>query len=328
MSRGVSGTMQWGVERSVPVARALARGRGAWAAAGASARAVLYAAGLSGEGRALGAHQYDADALSTDVRERLPVHRRATGGPVAVAGEGVVYVALALADASVLMECPRDRVLNRNVRPMLAALRRLGGAAHYFGREALSLDRRPAGLLGWTRDPAGAVLVELFLGVERSVFVLEEELGHPVAERLLGKAPTWAAAVLPSVSPSALAEALVEACGPLGRLEPVEALPQPLEAPAADGAPLRWSSPRSIPIGLLRAGLRTDRAGVVEHAALSGDFYQDAQAPTLLQAALVGGAASPERLRDALNAAYGPEGAVLEGLRSLQPALEAFLELA
>jgi lipoate-protein ligase A len=320
--------LRFGAEEGVAIERALSLGRAAWAEVGPGAPVWVYAASLAGDARAIGAYQHDEDALAQAVRESIPLHRRATGGPAAVMGEGVLYAALALADASALMECPRDRVLNRNVRPFLAAMRKLGGAAHYFGREALSLDRRPAGLLGWTRASDGAVLIELVLGVERAAFVPDDELGLPIADRLLGKAPIVVRDAMPAFTPRAFAEALVEACGAMAGLEPLEATLTPKQAGPTPWPALRWSSPRSIPIGHLRAGLALDARGVVEHAALVGDFYQDAQAPDLLQAALVGGLPTPERLRDALNVTYGPHGAVIEGLRSLQPALEAFLELA
>jgi hypothetical protein len=319
--------LAWWAESEVDVERALELGRGAWRGVDASIPVRVVVAGLRGDARVLGAHQHAEDALSASVRAETPMLRRATGGPAAVMGEGVCYAALALADASALLECPRDRVLNRNVRPFLGALRKLGAAAHYFGREALSLDRRPAGLLGWTRAPSGAVLVELGLGVERPAFVSDDELGTPIADRLLGRAPTHASASMPTFTPRALAEALVESCASMAALSPVERELSAVPASPEPSLPLRWSSPQAIPIGHLRGGLTVDARGVIEHAALVGDFYQDAQAPALLQAALVGGLPSPERLRDALNVTYGPQGVVIEGVRSLQPALEAFLEL-
>lgn len=287
----------------------------------------MVAAELTGEARVLGAHQRAEDAVVT----AAPILRRETGGPAVVAGAGVLYLALALSHASALMACPRDRVLNRNVRAILGALRRLHGDAHYFGREWISLNRRPAGLVAWTRRASGEVLLEVFLGAERPHVPPDDELPlTPSQPRMLGKAPVTLCEALSSVPTArALAEATAAACANMAPhdLEQRAIAPVPI-APRALHPAMRWSSPREVPIGFVRAGLAFDVRGVVEDVALTGDFFQDADAPERLRAALVGGHATPERLRDALNATYGKQGAVIEGLRSLQPVLDAFLEVA
>lgn len=333
--------LRWHAESNVPVERALELGRGALGVVGRATRSAVVAADLAGDARVLGAYQRREDALVT----KAPVLRRATGGPAVVAGEGVMYLALALSDASALMACPRDRVLNRNVRPFLAALRRFHGAAHYFGREWISLDKRPAGLVAWTRQPSGAVLLEAFLGVGRTFAVPDGELAHPPgAPRMLGKAPiTLREALSPLPSARELALALAEACASMTPHELEERAIEeqsgvtvgrhlPLLAERLERAThhpgMRWSRAREVPIGLVRAGLAIDARGVVEAAALTGDFFQDADAPERLEAALVGGLPTPERLRDALNATYGRHGVVIEGLRSLQPVLDAFVEVS
>ncbi len=319
--------LRWRAEEGVSVSHALAMGRGLLTG---DAPVRLYVAAPAGDARVLGAYQRREDALAADVS--APVFRRATGGPAAVLGEGVLYLALGLNDASALMECPKERVLNRNVRPLLSALRRLGGAAHYFGREHLSLDRRPAGLVAWTRTRGGAVLLELFLGASRS-FALEEaeHALSPSAPRMMGKTPITAAELL-GKAPTAteLAQACAEACATMRQLEIVPGAFVP--TPVAEEVPseLRWSSPREVPIGFVRAGLAIDDGAIddeaITDAALTGDFFQDADAVDRLRAALIG-PATPERVSGALNATYGPGGAVIEGLRSLQPVLDAFLEL-
>jgi hypothetical protein len=331
----------WSALEALEARRALALGRAALDAVDAAMPAVVLAASLRGEAYALGSRQHLEDALAPSLHGRAT--RRATGGPAAYAGEGVTYVALALAHASVLMDCPPDRVLNRNVRPFLAALRELGGVAHYFGREVLSVERRPAALLGWTRTEDGRVLIEAFLGIERSFALADAELGLVPEGRMQGKAPITLGGRLRDASPQALARALAGACARAAGLACEELAPNELgcaEAGSPDSASmprprslegdagLRWSTPRAVPIGFVRAGLSLDAARDVAHAALAGDFYEDEGAPERLDAALRGGPPTAERLRDALNATYGSGGAVIEGLSSLQPVLEAFLELA
>ncbi len=318
----------WHAEEGVEVERALSLGRSALASVSTASPVLVYVASLAGEARVLGAYQREEDALAPAAR--ASVHRRVTGGPAVIGGEGITYAALALARAGALMECPRERVLNRNVRPFLAALRQLGASAHYFGREFVSVDRRPAALVAWTREPSGAVLIEVVLGVERPFALPGAELGVlPSAPRMLGKEPLALASAMRPFAPRELAEALAGACASMKPLA-IEARPLAVRESAEPLAPTadRWSSPREVPIGIVRAGLSFDERGVIAGAALAGDFFQDADAPARLRASLVGGLPGAERFRDAINATYGPHGAVIEGLRSLQPVLDAFLELA
>jgi hypothetical protein len=299
----------------VEVGEALERGRGALEL---DAPAALYTASLAGDARVLGAWQRREDLRVTNAVRRM------TGGPAVVAGDGIFYAALAMKSASTFMECPRDRVLNRNVRGFLAGLRTIGLAAHYFGREFVSVDRRPAAMIGWTRRPRGEVLIELFLGTTRSFAVPDEEQTI-TGERLLGKTPITIGARDPRILGRAIAGAFAQMGGLSIEERTIERAA--IDEPAFDPR-MRWSAPREVPIGWLHAGVTRDESGIVIDAALTGDFFQDSDARDRLRAALAGGHPTPERLRDALNATYGPHGAVIEGLRSLQPVLEAFLELA
>src|SRR5688500_1056522 len=83
----------------------------------------------------LGPDQHAAHALRSEPLEALalPVVRRSSGGGALWASPGVLYLALGLTSASLLMACPPGRTLNRNVRGLLAGFRGLGIAAFYFG---------------------------------------------------------------------------------------------------------------------------------------------------------------------------------------------------
>jgi hypothetical protein len=335
-------------------ARALAEGRAHAAGVDDERPVAFYGAALRGEAVALGAYQRAASALHLDVaRARgVEVVRRATGGPAARAGEGIVYLAVGLRHASVLLDCPRDRVLNRNVRGMLTGLSTSGVPAHYFGREFVSVARRPAAQITWGRQPDGRVLLEVFVGVTRP-YALVPGTGddtalvaypRPPEPPLLGKQPislseAWGKAPEPQQVFAAIVERGYARLYALD-LEQVDA-PSAPAAPGADPAAaasdavdapdLRWSAPHGIPIGFLQAGLRCDAVGRVERAVLAGDFMQDADAPARLQAALCGARPTPERLVAAINGTYGSSSsgaAVIEGLRALAPVLEAFREAA
>lgn len=308
---------------------------------------TLYGAALTGAGIALGAHQRAVQAvhLSRARESGVSVLRRASGGPTMHAGDGVVYLALGLRTASTLLECPRDRVLNRNVRGLLAGLSAGGVAAHYFGREFVSLARRPAVGCHWTRDAAGHVLLEFFLGVSVSHLPDDALVAYPsrVEPAMNGKAPiTFAdayATTARGVAPDA--EPLVQLALVRGYAQQYQLALEPVAAPDVsprtdlatrndeddqDDDAMRWSQPHEVPIGFVSAGLAV-RDGAIRDAQLAGDFFADADGAARLHSALVGHAPAPETLVAAINATYGAGGAVIEGLRSLAPVLSAFLAL-
>lgn len=120
-------------------------------------------------------------AAGARLRERLDTTRavallvgtNADAGRVAIRGEpdrsvalpaGSLVIALALLHDSVLLPTPPDRVLNRNVR---GCLRGLG--AQYFGSEHLVIAGSPVAWVGFERDAAGRVLVEVLVGVEQAL---------------------------------------------------------------------------------------------------------------------------------------------------------------
>jgi hypothetical protein len=328
---------------------------------------LFYGAPLTGAAIALGAHQRAATALDLDAaRARgVAVVRRSTGGPAARAGDGLLYLAIGLRHASALLDCPRDRVLNRNVRGMLTGLSTGGALAHYFGREFVSVARRPAAQVTWGRRPDGRVLLEALVGVTRPYALVPgtgEDAGlvaypaHPEPP-LLGKAPVtlaeaWGRMPDPAevfaaivergyarahgldlvrvdTPPRPAPEASANGTGPCGAAPSGGAEPHDADArDVHDDPALRWSAPRPVPIGFVQAALRRDAVGRVERAVLAGDFMQDAAAPARLEAALRGAPATPERLVAAINGTYGAGGVVIEGLRALAPVLEAFREVA
>jgi hypothetical protein len=95
-----------------------------------------------------------------------PVFRRGSGGPPIYAGTGLVYVGVALAHPSALVPCTPDKLLNRYVRPVLRALTKVAAPAHYFGRDWVSVAKRPAAWIGFAHDSSTRrALVEAFIAV-------------------------------------------------------------------------------------------------------------------------------------------------------------------
>src|SRR4051794_13540266 len=103
------------IDLALAPAEALARGRAALDRVTETLPVVAYAAQFGSPAVVLGAYQHAPHALRAEALEALalPVLRRTTGGGAVWVSPGVLYLALALRDASVLMACPPGKILNR-----------------------------------------------------------------------------------------------------------------------------------------------------------------------------------------------------------------------
>jgi len=132
----------------------------------------------------------DAEVLgrfSSEVSSVVSRLRRQTGGPTWHLRPGVTFMHLSLAHPSVLLATPPDKILNRNVRPLLAALRKTGALAMYGGRDFILVDGEIVALIGWARGRAGEVVIEAAIATDASVMpeleapeVTKAHLGKPV----------------------------------------------------------------------------------------------------------------------------------------------------
>lgn len=350
---GDDGVMRfrWIADRDLSPANALATGAALYRGLSAmdAPPLFLYGASLSGDAIVLGQHQRALDAL--DVAEAASrgteVLRRATGGPACVAGKGIHYVALGLRHASVLMECPSDRVLNRNVRGLLGGLALAGARANYFGRDYIAVDKRPAGLLGWTRDGEGGVLLECFLAVDRPFTLPEAIDGYPMREEMTEAARTpfvmrevWDEAPAIEDLIRMLAEGHLDRY-PDAELELDRSSPSDAERGAADELlpslsvgfddawdTHAWSRVREVPIGFVSAGVTMDDEGFIADAVVAGDFYQDEEVVTLLAKKLAGTAPDPDAIAEVLRGVWDGQNRVLEGLKDLTVLTDALVEAA
>lgn len=298
---------------------------------------AFYVAELTGQAISLGHYQRAEIALHPRAHDRAV--RRVTGGSAVAAGAGIVYVAVGLRDASVFLECPKARVLNRNVRGLLVGLTSAGAGTHYFGRDFVSVERRPAIYVAWTRTPEQHVLLEFFVSANASFVPGDGVSAYPAhsSPPLLDKVPITLAeawgreATLNEVADRILHKGYAKTYG----LTLEESAPTPSDEKAAryftdvvtDDSALRWSPPHEVPIGFISAGLRRDANGDVHEAVLSGDFFQDAAAPALLNDTLRGSKGTREDLVRAINTAYGRDGLVIEGVPSLNTILDAFTDV-
>jgi hypothetical protein len=318
-------------------ADALARGQGLLDALGPQQPVAVYGAELAIPSVVLGAYQHAPQALRAQAFEAIavPVVRRSTGGAAVWAAPGVLYVALALADASVLMACPPGRILNRNVRGVLAGLRALHVPAHYFGRDFISVNRDPCAYVGWAERGDGRVLLEFFVGVE-TAFALPPGLdGYPEREApaLRGKSvTTLRAAGAHHTSTADVFESIVHGYGKTHDVAfEAKAFEAPVEhaarlAPVDDERGLCWSAPREDAIGFVSAGVKLDAQGKLAALEVGGDFYQHDACPEQLAARLLGHAPTADAIGAALDAVYAARPGLIEGVRSLTILRDAIVE--
>ncbi len=231
----------------------------------------LCVAALEQEGELLGAFQ-----RSSDGRTGLPLARRATGGASVRTGPGVIHCVLALASPSVLVPANEDQILNRWVRPFLAALTKVAAPAHYFGRDWISVSHRPAAAIAFAHGAATErTVVEVFVSASRTFSAGQRAT-------FLGKEPIALDEVAKTaVTAERLRAALV---GELGERYGLEARDVPPRAPAPapnvpDDPP--WKASVDEAIGPISAGV--DRTGALR---LGGELMASSDAITEVETRL------------------------------------------
>jgi hypothetical protein len=325
----------------VPAAEALARAQSLLSSLSEAEPVLLYGAVLDGAAVVLGAYQHAPQALRAEAFDALalPVLRRRTGGAAVWASQGLLYFALGLADASTLMACPPGRILNRNVRGLLAGLRAVGVPANYFGRDFVAFGKDPGAYLGWDQTGDGRVLLEAFVAFDTAFVPAAELSAYPERKEpaLRGKPATTLRAAGVAQSAAECLRALAEGYVSAFRLDPSTRAPdeQELRCTAelrvALGVDLRddlglcWSAPLEEAIGFVSAGVSLDERGALSGVRMAGDFYQHRECPALLAARLLGREPSAEIVGAAVDAVYSQPG-MLEGVRSLDSLRAALLD--
>ena len=158
------------------------------------------------------------------------VLRRATAGTAVYVGERAILWTLALPHVAALApDATMRTLLNRNVRGFLDGLRKAGALAHYFGREWISVRKRPAAVMGFEVSEGGAVLLEVLAGIEAPVAVpaelaTEEERA---VDRWLAKEPAGLGEVLEGgalgIAREVMQTVALRARGPIEEIAAIEA---------------------------------------------------------------------------------------------------------
>jgi hypothetical protein len=243
-----------------------------------------------------------------------PRLRRGSGGPAVRLGPGTVHVALALAHPGAIVPCDEKRIVNRSVRPLLRALTRVGALAHFFGRDWVSVDHRPAAWVGFAHDATTRrTLFEAFVAVQAPF--------HSTASRsFLGKVPGSLQEIVgKAIEPKRVVDAIVEAYVAAWTVAPVEtALPDAPPGEREQANDLPWAATVDEAIGPLGAG--PDPRGVFR---VGGDLLVSRDALARLEAR------APHVPDDALGAlvdeTLAAPGVALDGVRSLTSVRDVIL---
>ena len=306
----------------VPALRILAASRVALAhAASMPHDAELWIDASEDTALALGAFQRARAAVAdtatpADAIAAIPRARRGSGGPAVIVAPGTVHVALLLARTDALTDCDAPRLVNRYVRPLLQALTRAGFLAHYFGRDWISVARRPAAWIGFAHDAStGCAVVEAFVATRTSF------APDPERASFLGKAPVTLEEIAGhDVHAPALVRAIAGAYAKAyGReVARVGPLPEAISsAPALEEDP-PWLATTEEVIGTVCAG--PDARGVLR---VGGDLMASADAIAALERAL---AAAPDATDAAIarlvDDALDAPGVTMAGVRERASVVE------
>ena len=247
------------------------------------------------------------DAVLAGAFQRATGLRRGSGGPEVRVGPGTVHVALALTHPGSLVSCDEKHIVNRHVRPLLRALTKAGGtraAAHFFGRDWISIAHRPVAWVGFAHDATTRrTLFEAFVAV-RTPFALTARASF------LGKAQaTLEALARAPVDEGRLVQAIADAYSgdvAFTVLDWPDAPSPDTDAPAEPA----WGAVVDEAIGPIGAG--PDRRGVFR---VGGDLHVSRDALARLETLA---AAAPEaELGRVVDETLAAPGVALDGVRSL-----------
>jgi hypothetical protein len=256
----------------------------------AESRRAIVSAALTARGPAvlLGRRQHSKTVLDLHAchARSVTVGRRfTTGAHVFIGTSGAAVFSLALPSIDTLVDDARPAtVLNRNVRGWLAALTRSTAIAHYFGRDWLSIARRPCGSLALRAARSGAVVIELWLGARESTALPVEFASdrERAIDRWLGRQPAsyfecagtdamdlrWCDEVQRRTLERYRVNVRPEPAATLDRLALAEA--------PIDERSMRWAEPQPCAIGWVEAALSAQNTVWIGGDALVSDAALEA----------------------------------------------------
>ena len=246
-----------------------------------------------------------------DVR---PCVRRISGGAPVEVGPGTLHVVLALEHPAAVVPCDAARLINRHVRPLLSALTKLGQKANYFGRDWISVTKRPVAAVGFAHDArSGRSAFEAFVAAS-TPFVTGARRQRISFQ---GKEPiTLEEALGRAIDLDALAERVVHAYTEAYGCTRVDLAPWGAGcAPGTEHDP-PWAATVAEVIGEIGAG--PDAQGIFR---VGGDFLASRDAVARLERNVAELRASAHgvdvnAVQECVVAAFTAQGVALDGVRS------------
>lgn len=301
-----------------------------------------------GESVVLGRYQNADSAVNREIctARDIPLLRRLSGGTTALLGAERLYLALALPDRASPLECEPRQFLQRYGAGLIRGLVQAGMKARYFGKDLVSVEDRPLGIMSFELAPDGTALLEAIVGLRRPWCPDGELSAYPPRSKEDGtiSAPTQVGDELSDFKNGQLVEGIQEAVVDLLDLEltprefsPLEterikSLAHRVEVGAENAEPLPpylkpWSSrPIEEAIGFVEATVRLTQGRFLRDVSIYGDFMADSGGMEELEDRLKMVPVKRRPVALVIDDVLGAPEHVIMGIRRLGSILEAILD--
>ena len=296
----------------------------------------------------LGRFQRPSSALKLDAceAEGVPRLRRLTGGSTAMLGAGRLHLALVLKNRNSPLECEPRQFLQRYGAGVIRALSQLGLKARYHGKDLVSAEDRPIGVMSFELYPDGPALLEVSLGVTSPWHPEPALVAYPPRAKDESSAarPSSLAQELAEDGLSGLDSCLVEAYAELLEATPEQREFTPLETARITSLHHRvevvedshdkrpaylkaWDS-RLVEeaIGFVEASVRLTQGRFIRDVRIYGDFMADTAGMEDLQEKLKMVPVKRRPVALVIDDVLGAPEHVIMGIRRLGSILEAILD--
>jgi lipoate-protein ligase A len=298
----------------------------------------------------LGRYQNELNTVSMEPcnEKELPVLRRLSGGTTALVGTGLLHAALAIHSENFPLECEPRQFLQKYGAVLIRALVELGFRARYHGRDLISIQERPVGLISFEIDNTGTALLESVLAVEKPFRPETALVGYPQPAR--EDPPTDTYATLQSekgeLTGEQVAEAVQKAASEITGFEPeqrnftalererIRSLLHKVEVPEPAAAPVpsymkSWSSKLvEESIGVVEATVRVTQGRFIKEVNIHGDFMSDSPGVEELEQRLRMCPIKRRQVALIIDDVLGAPEHVILGIRRLGSILEAIMDAA
>jgi len=302
----------------------------------------------AGESVVLGRYQNADSAVSRDIcaARDLSVLRRLSGGTTALLGKDRLHLALVMPDRTNPLECEPRQFLQRYGAGLIRGLVRAGMKARYFGKDLVSVEDRPLGIMSFELATDGTALLEAIVGLRRPWCPDAELSAYPPRSKEDGatSGPTLVGDELTDLQDERLVNGIQEAVVDLLDLEleqrdfsPLEqerikSLSHRVEVPTEPPEPLPqylkpWTSrPIEEAIGFVEATVRLTQGRFLRDVSICGDFMADSGGMEELEDRLKMVPVKRRPVALVIDDVLGAPDHVIMGIRRLGSILEAILD--